>query len=641
MDPQRVEELHRQASEHYLRGRFEEAAKVWGEVLRLEPQDERAREGLALAREMAQAHPDWDEALPTPEGPDQDLEQGLAVLDRLAPGAGAAPALVQGGSPEPLEAVETIPLAWPVPRGEPRRGTEASLEQGGLARDESIVGPAEEALPPRSAALGALPDDLAAVEPIVAERLEQEPGAVDSPCPAREQTPARQAAPAAVETRALQRRDLREPPRAGGEALAELQERVRALLEQARRAGGAGEVVQALDLVARVLILDEENQEALALEQELRQQQQEEGRRLEEALAEGIEWLEQGRLEDAIGRFEEILARHPGHREARAYLERARAQSSEAEVAARQPEAAETSPLHRRPRRAEPAKAAGTLDEPPPPPPRDWSEAPKAPRRAPRAGAEPRARGRRFGATALLAVVLLLAAGAGGLLLVSGGLPLFQPHIAPPAETHAAAQRVAPELPETLHGETAPQGGAPADAERGQPRQVDLSARLAAALARAHQAERRGDYAAAVLAYDEVLDLDPLNLEAREGLRLAGERYRERKEIEARIAQARAAFAEGDYAGALRVFYRLPDNALPQAQLARYKANGWYNLAVMSLRAGDTSHAREQLEEALGVRQDDEGSHRLRAFAERYEGRTKDAAYYEHVYGLALRALED
>ncbi len=48
-----LEELHRQASVHYLKGQFAEAMSAWRKVLEVQPDDERGREGMRLCEQLA------------------------------------------------------------------------------------------------------------------------------------------------------------------------------------------------------------------------------------------------------------------------------------------------------------------------------------------------------------------------------------------------------------------------------------------------------------------------------------------------------------------------------------------------------------------------------------------------------------
>ena len=44
----RIKSLHQEASSHYLRGEFGQALELWRSVIELNPEDERAKEGVRL-----------------------------------------------------------------------------------------------------------------------------------------------------------------------------------------------------------------------------------------------------------------------------------------------------------------------------------------------------------------------------------------------------------------------------------------------------------------------------------------------------------------------------------------------------------------------------------------------------------------
>ena len=69
------------------------------------------------------------------------------------------------------------------------------------------------------------------------------------------------------------------------------------------------------------------------------------------------------------------------------------------------------------------------------------------------------------------------------------------------------------------------------------------------------------------------------------------------------------------------------------------KVTGWYNLAVVALRAGDCREALSHLDEALQVSPSDAPSKTLKEFASRYTDAVKDRAFLDHVEALAFRSL--
>ena len=51
---ERIDQLHQQAAAQYLQGEFNAAMESWRELLSLDPEDERAREGLRLCEMLAE-----------------------------------------------------------------------------------------------------------------------------------------------------------------------------------------------------------------------------------------------------------------------------------------------------------------------------------------------------------------------------------------------------------------------------------------------------------------------------------------------------------------------------------------------------------------------------------------------------------
>jgi tetratricopeptide (TPR) repeat protein len=164
----------------------------------------------------------------------------------------------------------------------------------------------------------------------------------------------------------------------------------------------------------------------------------------------------------------------------------------------------------------------------------------------------------------------------------------------------------------------------------------DVAERAAEVLARAHASMDRGAWEQAVLEFNEVLELDPTNGEAAAGLLDAGQRYRERKAQDAEYERAVRAFESGDYASALRVLYRLPAD-LRADDVRRLKVEGWYNLGVVELRAGNLSEARGHFGEVTALDDGDRAAAEAAALIDRYAGRPLDGAYYATVGRLEFR----
>jgi tetratricopeptide (TPR) repeat protein len=153
------------------------------------------------------------------------------------------------------------------------------------------------------------------------------------------------------------------------------------------------------------------------------------------------------------------------------------------------------------------------------------------------------------------------------------------------------------------------------------------------------EATAKGDWAAAIVAYNEILAAHPDDVAARAGLLEAAQHYREQKAVHEQLEQARRAFADGEYEGALRLLYRMPKGVDP-ATVEQAKVASWVNLGIVALKAGDPVTAVTQLDEALTLRPQDAEAQRLRTFAQESTGRARDQAYYTRVEGLGFRALD-
>ena len=161
-------------------------------------------------------------------------------------------------------------------------------------------------------------------------------------------------------------------------------------------------------------------------------------------------------------------------------------------------------------------------------------------------------------------------------------------------------------------------------------------------LERGRSAFEAGDYKAAVLAYDQALVLDSTNGEAKERLREAGDRYRSQKAAEETRSGAIASFNRGEYVEALRLFYRVtPADPEDEARIGRYLRNGWYNLGIGALRSGDCKTARDHFREAKQHDAEDAGIREGLSLAAKCTKSTLTTEEYGAVRALAPRGLDD
>jgi tetratricopeptide (TPR) repeat protein len=533
MNTDRIAELHEQASERYLNGDYDGALQAWRDVLRLDPANEQALDGLHMASQFVE--PKGPVVAPSSPADDAELDQGLKILDSL--------------------------------------GATTRLS--------------------REAVTGMI--DLAPAHP-----SEDQPFGLA-------------AAPRSMPT----------PPATESAAASELKRRVDDLLVEANAKFRAGDRDEAKAILSRLAILDEDNVAAESLRGQIEAAGDSHLDKVEQAIIEGVSALEADRLDDAEARFREALAIVPGHREALHYLEKIEArrttphedllggttgESAPAEDAVHLATALPAVPLKVAPEPRPERPAAVQRPEPPPASP-----------------------GRRF---ALPSGKTLLVAGFGAIILACGVIAL--PHLfggaAPkasvpvPAPARSATPRQAPTTTTST-----PSQSVPTDPEARRPA-------VESSLAKGRSLVASGDFGGAVVAFHEVLTLDPGNAVAKAGFEDAGARYTAHKAEQESIDSIKMAFRDGEYTSGLRVAYRLPPT-VSKSFVDGTKVAGWYNLSVVALRAGDCKEALSHLDEALGISPLDAETMKLRDFASHYADAPKDRSFLDQVEALAFRPL--
>jgi tetratricopeptide (TPR) repeat protein len=581
----KIDGLHQKASAHYLQGEFQAALQAWRELLALDPQDERAIEGVKLCELLAD-------------------DQAAAATPEAKPAAAPAPPPRDAASPqvegfddelEELDAILDSPPAAPSPESSAESFDFAFSDHEEQAVDQPVKAPVEG--PERQAGgidFGNIPE----ADPL-------------SPGTGGEQ----QDVQFAFDPQSL---DLpQDGPAPGvadpsGTAAAELRHRVQELMAEAQANLERGDRNGALSALNRITILDENNQEALALRQKI-EAAAEETAWPDEPLAEAVEPPE-------IDRQEPIEPAPAIEEGPPAIAEPAEtAASTENEQIAEVPfEEEDLPPTQEADAEAEPSVeiAVGV--------------------------AKPSLRNRLTGMNLAIA---------GGVLAVIalGGFSAYWFLWGPGAggqgqdseEAGMAAAGTLPQLPD-LPGEGEAAGQPPRSKGEAKPakRSAEEAADLAVLLAQAEEAFEKGDYREAVLSYNRVLKVDPDNRTATAKLTVAGERFREQKEQEEKRSEAIEAFNRGNYRAALTIFYRLPDNEYHN-RLERYKLNGWYNMGVQALTMGDCNSASTHLKEAKAIDPSDKEVIIALDLARICRYSRSDASYQEEVGQLAYRALED
>ncbi|MBD3869068.1 MAG: hypothetical protein IFK94_13170 [Acidobacteria bacterium] len=431
-------------------------------------------------------------------------------------------------------------------------------------------------------------------------------------------------------------------------AAAELLNRQGQLLEDARTARDEGRLDDATAVLARLFILDEQNAEGRALEAEILEHGSKAAYEVEDKIAEAVQWMESGRLEDAESNLRRVLDISPAHQEAEHYLEQVLQRMEEASSAGEEPAAEpadsnmDHGAVHLDTGEAEEIALGGAIPgmEPIGDPMMDEpvQELEFGDPGEEVAGEPSGKPGLLSSRNIILAVVFLIMAAAGWYfarnLLGGGSAPAAEPEqasFANPAAggADAAVERTTEELIQQ------------ADALSRSTDEVSKSAaeRIPGLVQEAGRQMEEADYASAVITWNKVLELDPGHTGARRGLEDAGRSYREWQSRSADLVRAGYVFEEGDYSSALKILYRLPEDIQPEKVLI-HKVNGWYNMAVISLKAGRLDQALLRFGEIELLAVEDSAAAELQAFAESYQGREKDRAFYQDVNDLTFRTFD-
>lgn len=610
---QDLEDLHQKAAAHYLQGDFPTALTFWRDLLELDPADERAQEGIRLC-----------ELLAAEDGADGATAE-IVLSDDSA--ATAEPAQVGTATTGPeAGAVSAAPGdafdAEDLGHLDDLLGLDDGPDAAALS-DQASLARSADAPPARD----------------VAEALDGDPSfdlgadidaVFDAPFP-----PEEGGAQRPVQTDGDHGFDLEdmpelesptegdrvaagEPPQADAAgsrsaAAEELQRRVNELIHEATAAYDAGDPDTALGVLARVAILDDLNPHAMRLRQVIESDRA-------DSPAEAAPSLDGGpALFEAPEDLEAAALATP----ADARPDEASAGSWDAQAAEEEADAeAESQHSGFENEQVGTGFDGGTadLDQAAEPAPEVDSAAGESARK--RSGSK--------------LVKPLLAAGLAVVLLGGGFVAwkLLAGGASDPALDDALREAKAVEAKRAE--ETAP-GSEPAAA---QPEDTVSSEQIGAMLAQGQAAYDSGEYAVAVVVAGKILEQVPDHAAAAQLLTLAGERYHAQRDHEAKLEQVRRSFDDGNYHEALRVLYRLP-GADGDPRFNRLKANGWINLALRSLIAGNCTDARERLDEAQALQPDMAGLERLGQFITACPNARYDPGFLEEAAQLPLRGLED
>jgi tetratricopeptide (TPR) repeat protein len=408
-------------------------------------------------------------------------------------------------------------------------------------------------------------------------------------------------------------------------AAAELRRRVADLLTEAKAKAEAGERDDALSILARLSILDEDNVEAEALRSKIEAAGASDLDKVERAIIEGVAALESDRLDDAERYFREALALAPEHREAQHYLEKVAERRTPGGEELLGAAGGESAPAEDAVQLAIGTPAVARKKVPAPPPP------PSDPGASPPAASRPR--------FVLPPPKVLILGGVGAVALVCAAIAL--PHLfggSAPQSTPPKASAPAPRPARAAKSGSAPKT-APAAPARVLPATPEERERaVASALATGRSLMASQDFGGAVFAFNEARALDPGNAAAKAGIADAGERYMTSKAERDALNTIKLAFRDGEFTSGLRLAYRLPPS-VSTSYADGVKVVGWYNLAVVALRARDCREAMSHLDEVLEIAPSDAEAKKLREFASRYAEAVKDRVFLDRIEALSFRPL--
>jgi len=274
----------------------------------------------------------------------------------------------------------------------------------------------------------------------------------------------------------------------------------------------------------------------------------------------------------------------------------------------------------------------------------------------PPAPRKPRKKARRMPVGAIAAVLLVAAGG-----VAAWWFGLIPGLSTPAPRPLAVARPSSPELPAGTDGLSAP---APRSTEPGAgtsdgPGAGESAARAAAPVGGSQPSPRQprdpqaalilfeqgqdlygaGEYAQAARTFKEALALDPVNPDIADWQSRAEGQVRERRRVEAQRSTAVEAFQSKDFETALRKFYRLQQEE-PDGPYTRYIANSWYNWGLQFLAAGNLREADLKMNEVLTVEPDDQKALAIKKLVTEYQNRAKDRLFYIRIEALRYRPLD-
>lgn len=675
MSQDQVQSLLEKAGDLYNQGQYDKAIETWNEVLRADPVNQKANEGIRMAS-LLKTHDVEREAAAEQSSNAEDFRDRieaimLRVRDLVAAGnyedAVDGCTLLQdlaAGDPDVERLCEEVRKAFPgepAPMPPPVRseGTHVATAGGDVeslllaARRALERGDEEEASRAASAALAQDPGCMEAIA--ILSMTGGGPAATLRPGPANESGSRHMDGAAARDLQgAIAVDDLIDTsnePVGFPEIDPDTSPAIKELIEEGQRAFDAGRMQDAIGVWSRIFALDEDNQLAGDLIDRARRSIESSEEHVDRLFQQAVDAREAGRLDEALELFRKVRALSPMHAELAAAIEEVDAKlAGEAVSIGLDSQAVGEADEERAGAFAGDADPEEEVEE------GAWGEGNKSAEGAvPHAVERPRADASRqtpaFAAAkesfdkpaASFANTRLrvLLGGVGAAIVLGAAFWAWTSFGTDAGISDAAATTPQQEAPRPPKGKGAPaqQEPAPAPQEEPEPLALDQAKDKARQHANAGwEHYQKGNWAEAVKELREARRIDPL-FSMQDTLDSALQNLEAQAEFETEMDAATKYFGEGDYASSLHKLYRLQQKYPRRAPFDSIISAAWFNWGALLMDAGAIDEALEKFNEALEINPRDADAKRAREVAMRYQERPRDPAFDTFVKTLVPRRM--
>jgi len=420
----------------------------------------------------------------------------------------------------------------------------------------------------------------------------------------------------------------------------------------------AGKYQDAIDVLTRVFILDEENKEAQVLIDEAKEKLQGLEQKVNLILNEAISSYDAQDYEKAKELFNKVLELFPGHREADFYLKEIEAKSQNAGFQLEQPKG-ESAGFRTEEQDSFTFEPSGTNEDlsslvsdekqkvekvPAPPEPIIAPKPTIEPQKIKAAKAKKEGKQLPIGMIVGIVIALVLIGGSFFVVPILWN-KIFTPKPTAMVVSSSTNKEKKEKKEEAKSKETQPQ----------QPLQPQKT--LGDILLEANSAMQAKQYEKAVNLYTEASNLAKSDLEIKSKLETAKLALAKQQEEEARIQRfvsdyekAVKYFKMTEYGEAVRISWRLiypKEQEAFAAQMGKVDAvkkiirNGYFNWAVKDLKAGSPLVAKKNLQDLLDFDPRDSKARELLAFADKYTKSQMDEGYRQKVQDLSYRSIDE